>query len=720
MFIVFSTLSLYVSIAQRNAAFDDLEHRTHNHLMNLIAQGKSSYQQIHMAVLNLNSSDCKRSMEIWEQSADRILRSNDAITLIEYGEYELSDMDSRLFYLNRPIKISEDQGGFTEFLPFSKEDDKIEGVFLSIDYGPLFIGSIYGEKDSFQFALRDQKQVLYSSDNWADVQGKDICISEPLNIPIIPHLVMTACPTDDAIHEISADYLRTQILSFVLGLFSILILYFAQRFYKFYKLNENRFKNLLDEVTLATVMIDTKGTIIYCNDYFLQKSGWQREEVIGINYFTRFVPQDYIDEKVDVFGALIEGQKIPSSEIPLVTKSGKILWFLLDMAPLRNTKGEIIGAAGVGNDVTENKENSERLETQLEFSKTLIALDQNISSRKTLHDILKPVLGLLLARFSINAAAILIYDEIKKSYVYEVGEGFKTTLVESVSVQQGEGFTGRAARDNKEVWSCELQDDQIDFTHFKILKEESFSCYRAIPMVVNEETIGILELYCSAPFDYDELNAGFIRTLAQHTAIAIDDTNLYNNLKKRNRELSEAYDSTIEGWSRALDLRDKETENHSVRVTDMTLRICTYAGIDGEELTQIRRGALLHDIGKMGIPDRILLKVEKLTEEEWNIIKKHPTLAYELLYPIDYLHPALDIPYCHHEKWDGTGYPRGLKGEEIPFAARIFAVVDVWDALLSDRPYRKGWPPEKVYEHIRSLSGSHFDPEAVRLFFDAI
>jgi HD-GYP domain-containing protein (c-di-GMP phosphodiesterase class II) len=165
-----------------------------------------------------------------------------------------------------------------------------------------------------------------------------------------------------------------------------------------------------------------------------------------------------------------------------------------------------------------------------------------------------------------------------------------------------------------------------------------------------------------------------------------------------------------------MDLRDKETEGHTQRVTEMTLRIARELGIKDEALVHIRRGALLHDMGKMGIPDNVLLKPGTLTDEEWKIMKLHPVYAYDMLYPIDYLRPALDIPYCHHEKWDGTGYPRGLKGKEIPLAARIFAVVDVWDALCSDRPYRPAWPIENVVEHVRSLSGTHFDPEIIEVF----
>jgi HD-GYP domain-containing protein (c-di-GMP phosphodiesterase class II) len=153
---------------------------------------------------------------------------------------------------------------------------------------------------------------------------------------------------------------------------------------------------------------------------------------------------------------------------------------------------------------------------------------------------------------------------------------------------------------------------------------------------------------------------------------------------------------------------------------EMTLKLGQAARISGEDLLHMRRGALLHDIGKMGVPDSILLKPGTLTDEEWGVMRMHPTFAFELLSPIAYLHPALDIPYCHHEKWDGSGYPSGLKGEQIPLAARLFAVVDVWDALCSDRPYRQGWPHEKVLNHIRSLAGTHFDPKAVELFLEVI
>jgi putative nucleotidyltransferase with HDIG domain len=231
---------------------------------------------------------------------------------------------------------------------------------------------------------------------------------------------------------------------------------------------------------------------------------------------------------------------------------------------------------------------------------------------------------------------------------------------------------------------------------------------------------GVLELFHRATLQPYPEWLDFLNTLAGQAAIAVDNATLFENLERSNLELAQAYDATIEGWSRALDLRDKETEGHTQRVTEMTLELARAFGLPEEYLLHIRRGALLHDIGKMGVPDNILLKPGPLTEEEWVRMRSHPEYAYNLLKPIAFLEPALDIPYCHHEKRDGTGYPRGLKGEEIPLVARLFAVVDVWDALLSDRPYRLAWTAEQAREYIREQAGSHFDPKVVDRFLELI
>ncbi|GIV66453.1 MAG: hypothetical protein KatS3mg047_0846 [Bellilinea sp.] len=208
--------------------------------------------------------------------------------------------------------------------------------------------------------------------------------------------------------------------------------------------------------------------------------------------------------------------------------------------------------------------------------------------------------------------------------------------------------------------------------------------------------------------------------LAGQAAIAIEDIQLLTDLQYHINELQAAYDTTLQGWAKALEIRDAETQNHSHRVTQITLDLAKKLGVEESQLIHIRRGTLLHDIGKMGIPDAILNKPAPLTPEEWEVMRRHPQMAFDILSGIPFLKPALDIPYSHHEKWDGSGYPQGLKGEEIPLAARIFAVVDVWDALLSDRPYRPAWKKHEVITYLREQAGKHFDPKIVEAFIELI
>ena len=224
--------------------------------------------------------------------------------------------------------------------------------------------------------------------------------------------------------------------------------------------------------------------------------------------------------------------------------------------------------------------------------------------------------------------------------------------------------------------------------------------------------------FISKPFDRYELRAPLLGITRLNRFHNLNEDR--SNIEHAHNELKAAYDATIEGWSRAMDLRDRETEGHTQRVTHLTLKLAEAAGMNQEELVHIRRGALLHDMGKLGIPDSVLHKPDKLTDEEWVLMRQHPQLAYDMLHPIDYLHPALDIPYCHHVKWDGSGYPRGLKGEQIPLVARLFAIVDVWDALTSDRPYRPAWQKEETLKYIKGQTDKHFDPRAVDLFFQIV
>ncbi len=220
--------------------------------------------------------------------------------------------------------------------------------------------------------------------------------------------------------------------------------------------------------------------------------------------------------------------------------------------------------------------------------------------------------------------------------------------------------------------------------------------------------------YLTKPYDRYELLARLMGITRLNRYRKLVDEK--SNTEETHAQLLSAYEATIDGWSRTLDLRDQETEGHSQRVAELTVQLASLAGVPQNEIVHIRRGALLHDIGKLAIPDSILRKPSALSEEEWTLMKKHPQYANEMISSIEYLKPALDIPYCHHEKWDGSGYPRRLIGIEIPMAARLFAVVDVWDALTSNRPYRPAWTREKALEHIQNESGKHFEPDIVDMF----
>jgi putative nucleotidyltransferase with HDIG domain len=244
--------------------------------------------------------------------------------------------------------------------------------------------------------------------------------------------------------------------------------------------------------------------------------------------------------------------------------------------------------------------------------------------------------------------------------------------------------------------------------------------YFGVPLISKGEVKGVLEIFHRSQLRPNREWLELLETMAGQAAIAIDNSQLFEKIQHSNLELALAYDATIEGWSRAMDLRDQETEGHTQRVTEKTVLLARSLGLPDEDILHIRRGALLHDIGKIGVPDNILLKDGPLTEKEWDIMRKHPQYAYEMLHPINYLRPSMEIPHLHHEKWDGTGYPLGLKGEQIPLAARIFAIVDVYDALTSDRPYRKAWSEEKALNYIREQSGRHFDPELVEKFIQLL
>ncbi len=341
------------------------------------------------------------------------------------------------------------------------------------------------------------------------------------------------------------------------------------------------------------------------------------------------------------------------------------------------------------------------------------AINSSLGLRRVLEEVMDSLIslmhaerGFLMLRESNGELAVQIARGIAHINLDEEAFKVSKTIVRKVVESGAPVLTTNAQADPR-------FDAQMSVAAYQL---RSILC---VPLKLKDDLIGVLYVDNRAHAGiFKENDLELISGFADQAAVAIDSARLFEDLQESHRELEKAYQATLEGWVRALDLRDKETEGHTQRVTILTQRLARSMGVEGDALVHITRGALLHDIGKMAIPDGILLKPGQLTDDERMLIQKHPVYAYEMLSPIAFLVPAIDIPYCHHEKWDGSGYPRGLRGKEIPFAARIFPVVDVWDALTSNRPYRRALPQYEVRARIKADSGKHFDPVVVDAFME--
>lgn len=360
----------------------------------------------------------------------------------------------------------------------------------------------------------------------------------------------------------------------------------------------------------------------------------------------------------------------------------------------------------------------EQTEGRLQQLMALQAVEMAINSSLDLRVTLNVLLDQVTTQLRVDAADILLFNAHTQELEFAAGRG-ASGLAMRRPLRVGEGHAGQAALERRALWIANLR-DAPDPRDSGLMDSEGFVSYYAAPLLAKGQVKGVLEVFHRAALSDEPEWLAFLEALVGQAAIAIDNAELFERIRQSNVELALAYDTTLEGWSRALDLRDAATEGHTRRVTEMSLRLARAMGMGERELVHLRRGALLHDIGKMGVPDRILLKPGPLDDDEWEIMRQHPVYAHDMLTPIHYLRPALEVPYCHHEHWDGSGYPRGLKGEAIPLAARIFAVADVWDALLSDRPYRKAWPADRVIEHVQALAGSHLDQDAVATFMSLV
>lgn len=468
---------------------------------------------------------------------------------------------------------------------------------------------------------------------------------------------------------------------------------------------------ILDHLMEGCQIIGKDYTYIYANDIVL-KHGRTTWEALKGNRMMDVYPGI---ETTQMFKNI---EKCMNERIPVRMVNhfnypdGSDGWFELSMEPVPE------GVFILSNDITGRMQVQEALENQLEHLKALRKIDLTILGNTDFHSVLESVLDVVVQHLDVDAVEIMMYNETFDYFQHELSKGFLETDNKENALLAESSLLGCVFRERKPYYYFTVSKDVNDPLFMKRLEGEALNSFYVVPLIAKRYVNAVLIVYLKEQEKKDKEWLDFLEILTGQASMAIENLKLYDRMFKKQKALKRAYDATIAGWSKALDLKDEETEEHTLRVTEKTLALAKHFDFNEDELLCMKYGSLLHDIGKIGIPDSILLKPGGLTDEELATMRKHPTYAFELLSPIPHLKCALDIPYSHHEKWNGTGYPRGLKGEQIPLAARIFAVVDVWDALLSDRPYRKGWSEEKVLQYLKEQSGKHFDPKVVETFLE--
>jgi HD-GYP domain-containing protein (c-di-GMP phosphodiesterase class II) len=389
---------------------------------------------------------------------------------------------------------------------------------------------------------------------------------------------------------------------------------------------------------------------------------------------------------------------------------------------IRDSAGAALKVIGVVQDVTEARQAEAALrashatnEVRLRRLVALREIRVAITSARELRTTADQILDHLIASLEVDAADILLFRSADTPLEPVGARGISSQALAAHAISADDPYLSWVLEARQPLFVTDVAEASGGMAPAERFPDQLVS-YAAVPLVAGDQLKGVLEVFNRRLTPFDDESRNYLQTLALDTAIAIDNTELFSRLEQANQELSAAYDATIEGWSRALELRDKETQGHSERVTSLTLAFAAALGLPREERTHIRRGVLLHDIGKMGIPDSILLKPAALTPEEFAIMRQHTVYAFQLLSPIPYLRPALDVPYGHHEKWDGSGYPYGLKGDDIPLSARVVALADVYDALVSARVYKQPLTHEDAVAYIVAGAGTHFDPQVVAAF----
>ncbi len=477
------------------------------------------------------------------------------------------------------------------------------------------------------------------------------------------------------------------------------------------------------------------GTITYVNDMWARMHEYGPEELIGAN-LSVFHSQRQMLEDVEPFNEIIRKTGRYQGEVGHITRTGREFPTLMTTTVLKNADGVPVEMVAVARDISESKKTQDALESRGRYLGCLAEISALMIETKDVLLFLPEVLRLLGETAGVSRTYIFANEtssdgelacssvagwERESAPARPKDAGHRNLPYEANGLGRWVEVLGAG-----EIIAANVLD--MPETERARLTPFAIKSLLLIPLFVSGDWYGYIGFdCCKAQRTWSDQEIALLKISAAQIAAGIENHRLLEEvlldarmLERSNKEMKQAYEETLEGWARALELRDSDTEGHTRRVADLTLKIGKEMGFRENQLIHLHRGALLHDIGKMAVPDHILRKPGPLSDEEWAIMRRHPIHAYEMLSRINYLRPALAIPCSHHERWDGSGYPQGLEAEDIPLPARIFAVVDVWDALTSDRPYRKAWSAEQTVTHLREGSGTLFDPAVVETFLSVL
>jgi PAS domain S-box-containing protein len=476
-------------------------------------------------------------------------------------------------------------------------------------------------------------------------------------------------------------------------------------------MTQNEF--LCESILSPTLCLDENGAIFSANQGACELCGYHQNEIAQLTISDMLQKTFSVDEVVTIQNLSANQEK----ELQLIHKNGERIpvnfrltrdaelehYFLMlfDLSVIRSTEKKLI--------------------IQFERMQALGNIDRAIISTMDLAFITDVVFDQISSQLQMECSLLFLRASNGRDLTCQYSRGLpllggngNTTHHPAPILANRVAASGEMLIIEGSSISEQIAPDEYGFPY------QNIKFYAGIPLLNLGEIIGVLEVCSQKAFSLDPDWISFFKMIAGQAAIAIVHVNQIHDIRRLNVELLKSYEDTLEGWARVLEFKDRETKGHSDRVTQMAVKLGKAMGLTADELVHLKRGAILHDIGKLCIPEKILFKAGPLNESEWHIMKQHPIYAQEFVADIQFLQPATNILLFHHERWDGSGYPLGLKGKQIPLTARIFMVIDVWDALSFDRPYRKAWPAEKVQQYLQENAGILFDPQIVDIFLEII